>query len=37
METPKFTALSRVALGKNTDAAEDTAATIAILAQGKSL
>jgi hypothetical protein len=34
METPRCTALSRVALGKNTDVAEDTAVSIDTLAQG---
>jgi hypothetical protein len=37
METPRCTALSRAALGKNTDVAEAAAATIAILTQGKPL
>jgi len=37
METPWCTALSRVALGKNSDVAEDTEASNAILIQGKLL
>jgi hypothetical protein len=37
METPRCTALSRVALGKNTDVAKYTAASITILTQGKPL